>query len=286
MTDKHIASLPCWQGTVTIEPLAGGITNRNYIVEDAGRRFVVRVCHPLPHLGICRANEVVCQRLAASLGLAPAVRYYQEGTLVSEYVEGRTLKPENVREPALLKRLAATLRTLHDAWDRLEGELIYFSPLQTVRTYAATARRMGASLPDEVDELIEGAVRLAHTLSPFTPVLCHNDLLAANLLEEGNRLWLVDWEYAGIGNPLFDLANVSSNNDLNAEDDRLLLEAYRGRCVESDVKDLNTLKVISLLRESLWGFIQTKASDLDFDYGKYALDNLHAYGVAVRAALA
>lgn len=153
--------------------------------------------------------------------------------------------------------------------------MIYFSPLQTVRTYAKTARRLGASLPSGIDEAIDQAAQLMHMVTPFTPTLCHNDLLAGNILDAGDRLWLVDWEYAGIGNPLFDLANVSGNSQLTNEQDQIFLTAYRGHCNETDLRDLNILKVVSLLREALWSYIQTKKSNLDFDYENYANENLH-----------
>jgi thiamine kinase-like enzyme len=278
--DPRITSLSCWNGELTIEALSGGITNENYLVDDSGQQYVARLCSLLPHLGIHRDNEVACQRLAAGLGLAPDIHYHQETVLVSTYIHAKTLTAEDVRQPSLLQRLADTLRRLHEAWDQLEGELLYFSPLQTMRTYAATARRLGASLPADLDEAIDEASQLMHQVSPFTPTLCHIDLLAGNILDEGDRLWLIDWEYAGMGNPLYDLANLSGNCQLTEEQDQILLTAYRGRCVDSDLHDMKILKVLSLLKESLWAFIQTKASDIDFDYAKYARDNYQSYYVA------
>ncbi len=277
MAEQQIVALPCWSGAVTLKELGGGITNRNYVVDDGDRRFVARQCSPLPHLGIHRSNEVACQRLAAELGFAPAIHYFEDSILVSDFVQSETLTAEAIRDASLLVRLAKTLRRLHDAWDQLEGELIYFSPLQTVRTYAATARRLGALLPEDIDEAIDQAARLMHGVSPFTPALCHNDLLAENILDAGDRLWLVDWEYAGIGNPLFDLANASGNSQFTEEQEQIFLTAYRGECIDSDLRDLRILKTISLLREALWAYIQTKKSDLEFDYEKYASENLNAY---------
>src|SRR5581483_3768020 len=99
------------------------------------------------------------------------------------------------------------LRRLHGAWDALAGEVLYFCPFQTVRTYAQTAARLGAGMPHDVAAILEDARGLSRRIAPFRPVLCHNDLLSANLIDDGRRLWLVDWEYAGIGHPLFDLAN-------------------------------------------------------------------------------
>lgn len=284
MESDPITALSCWRGSVTVEPLSGGITNRNYRVLDGDQAYVVRLCEELPHLGIDRRNESLCQSLAHEIGIAPRVVYEEPGVLVSEFVEGATCSAEDLRESDLLRRLAAVVRQYHDAWDRLHGEVVYFSAFQTVETYAVTAATRGVKLPEELDELLADARQLAHRLSPFQPVLCHNDLLAANILDDGATLRIVDWEYAGVGNPLFDLASISSNAALTGDQERTLLEAYRGELVERDRVEVQILKTVSLLREALWSFIQTVSSDLDFDYRKYASDNLQAYREA-RAAL-
>jgi thiamine kinase-like enzyme len=118
---------------------------------------------------------------------------------------------------------------------------------------------------------------LSRTIAPFQPVLCHNDLLAANLIDDGDRVWLVDWEYAGMGHPLFDLAGVSANCAFPEPLELALLMEYRGLVDPRDVRELRVLKAMSLLREALWSVIQTVASDIDFDYHAYADDNFTAY---------
>jgi thiamine kinase-like enzyme len=276
---QRLLALDIWQCPTEIEPLPGGITNHNFVVRTAGRAYVARVCVERELLGINRRNEVVCQRAAQSLGVAPAVVHHENGVLVSEYVEARTLTAADVRAPGLLPRLASLLRTLHDGWDKITGELLYFSAFQTVRTYARTARELGARLPDDHEALLEDAHRLAHRIAPFVPVLCHNDVLPANVLDDGRRIWLVDWEYAGVGHPLFDLAGVSANAKLTLTDERQMLMTYR-RSTSVDVRDLlelHILKAMSLLREALWSLIQTVASDIEFDYERYADDNFRAY---------
>ncbi len=260
--------------------LEGGITNRNYLVQAGDRRFVARICEELLHLGIDRRNESECQRFAATLGIAPAIAYQEVGVTVSHFVTGKTFSTEDLQDEVMLARVAKTLRQLHDSADQLEGMMLFFSPFQTVLTYAATARRLKAVLPPEIDDLLEDSKELARRMSPFTPALCHNDLLPANFIDDGERLWLVDWEYAGVGNPLFDLASVSANCSLNDRLEAGLLEQYRGRLEERDQAELKILKTISLLRESLWSVIQTVVSDIAFDYHKYAHDNLEAYRLA------
>ncbi len=279
---QRIRSLGFWPGPITlIEPLSGGITNHNYLVRAGDDAFVARLCVALELLGIDRRNEIICQREANALGVAPAVVHHEDGVLVSEHLAARTLKPADLRDPTLIPRLARVLHRLHDGWDRLLGEVLYFSVFQTVRTYTVTARTLGARLPDDIDDLLEDARGLSRQIAPFVPVLCHNDLLPANILDDGRRVWLIDWEYAGVGHPLFDLAGVSANGQFDEPLDVALLAAYRGTSTADpqDLRELRILKTISLLREALWSVIQTVASDIDFDYQGYADTNFLAYRV-------
>ena len=270
------------QGPVSVEPLPGGITNQNYRVEMEGGFLVARVCRELPLLGIDRRNEAICQGVAARLGLAPELVHQEQGLLVSRYVPGRTLTAVELEDSRLIGQVGAALRRLHDGWDAVTGQVLYFCPFQTIRTYAQSAADLGAKLPREIDDLVEDSRRLAHRIGPFRPVLCHNDLLPANLIDRGGRLWLIDWEYAGMGNPLFDLASVSANAGFTHEQDLALLEAYRGEVHAGDLHELRVLKAASSLREALWAVIQTVTSELSFDYHAYAARNFEAYRQARR----
>ena len=263
--------------------MPGGITNQNYRLETERGFLVARVCKELPLLGIDRRNEALCHRLAAHLGLAPELVHQEPGLLVSRFVAGQTLSAVDLVDSRLIGRLGAALRQLHDGWDVVTGQVLYFCPFQAIRTYARSAVDLGAKLPREIDELVEESRRLAHGTGPFRPVLCHNDLLPANLIDDGDRFWLLDWEYAGMGNPLFDLASISANAGFTPEQELVLLEAYRGRIHPADLRELHVLKAASSLREALWAVIQTVTSELPFDYHAYAAKNFEAYRQARRA---
>jgi thiamine kinase-like enzyme len=278
---QRIRSLPIWFGAITLEPLHGGITNRNYLVHDGSERFVARVGAELLILGIDRRNELQCHRAAESLGVAPPLVYGENGVLVSRYIPSRTLDASGAREPGFAPRLAQVLRQLHDGWDGLIGDLLFFSPFQASRTYVATSRRIGAELPTDIDQMLEATRKLSHTLSPYTPALCHNDMLPANVLDDGERVWIVDWEYAGMGHPLFDLAGISANCGFSDDEDAEFLTSYRGEFRPRDLYELRVLKIASLLRDALWGVVQTIASDLDVNYSEYVRVYFEKYREAI-----
>jgi thiamine kinase-like enzyme len=274
---RRLRRLELGRGPVKLERIPGGISNHNFAVWLAGQVYFARLCDERPLLGIDRRNEVVCQQGAGARDLAPQVIHHERGLLLTRLVTGRTLAQEQVREPNLITRLAESLAHLHDGWDALTGEMLYFCPFQTIRTYARTAQRLGAVLPADLGALLEDARALARRIGPFRPVLCHNDLMPANLMDDGRKLWLVDWEYAGAGHPLFDLGNAAANAGFTDEQDFALLESYRGRIDDRELSILRIFKAVSLLRESLWSTIQTVASDIEFDYHKYGAQNLQAY---------
>jgi thiamine kinase-like enzyme len=274
---QRIAALNCWTSEITCEPLTGGITNLSFIVTSEQGRFVARVCEERRYLGIDRTNEWLCQVAAHKAGVSGEVLFFDDGILVTPFIVGKTLSDVDVTQVDVLIRTAQTMRQLHASLDHIEGELLYFCPFQTIRTYAATAKGLGAFLPVGVTRFMALLPSLRGEISPFTPTLCHNDLLPANILDDGTRLWFVDWEYAGMGNPLFDLANLTANRGLSPELENVLIHAYFGAANERAFAEVQVLKTVSLLREALWGVIQGIKSTIEFDYEGYTTEQLMAF---------
>jgi thiamine kinase-like enzyme len=274
----RLEQLSFLQKPILLEPLSGGITNQNFLVRSPAGHFVARLCQPRPHLGIDRRNESICHDIAANLGLAPPLIHRDHDLLIYPWVAGRSFTIADLLEPDQRARVAALLGHLHAAWDTLDGEILYFCAFQTIRTYARTAATRGAELPGDLPATLEDLRQLSRAMTPFRPVLCHNDLLPANLIDDGNRLWLVDWEYAGIGHPLFDLANLAANAGLSDEQDQELLNTYTDlETAPAQLAEFRVLKAASSLRESLWASIQTVTATIDFDYTAYAHQNYTAY---------
>lgn len=280
MSVERVKSLSCWTSTdVDVAPLEGGITNRNYVVQDAGRQFVVRQCADGSQLGIDRRNERACHRAAAEIGVSPALIHHEQEFLVSDFVVGRTLSGADLHDADCLRRAARALKTLHGAWGELSGEMLFFSSFQTIRSYAFTAAERGAQLPSNLNLILADVRALESSIAPYRPVLCHNDLLPANLIDTGEAIWIVDWELAGIGHPLFDLGGLISNAELTNELADELLTSY-GLEGAGERRELRIFQAMSLLREALWGAVQSVASSLPVDYQAYAASHFAKYRAA------
>jgi thiamine kinase-like enzyme len=248
-----------WPGQqVVLEPLGGGITNRNFKVDADGRKFVLRIGgKDTELLGIDRSAEYAASSVAAGLGLGPEVVAYiePEGYLVTRYIDGEVGNVD-------VDRVGAALRRLHDG-PTLPSR---FDSFRVVEAYRATAREHGVGVPSAYERAKEVADQIERRRSqaPLRP--CHNDLLNANFIDDGVRLWLVDWEYAGMGDPFFDLGNFAVNHELTEEAERELLSAYGS----DDAAALVLMRFMSDFREAMWGVVQLGISELDFDFRAYA----------------
>jgi thiamine kinase-like enzyme len=253
------------------EPLGGGITNRNFRVRLGADDIVIRLPgNDTELLGIDRRAEHLASEAAARAGVGPEVMAYLEAErcLVTRFIRGRPLEPEELRTPQLLLEAGQALRAVH-AGPSLP---VAFDPPKVVEAHHALATERGAAIPPAYDEAMALAERIAPLLRgpEHEPVPCHNDLLTANLLHDGARLRIVDWEYAGMNDRFFDLANLSVNNDLTPEDDRLLLRAYFGAASPRRLARLRLMRLLSDFREAMWGVVQSALSELDFDFTGYA----------------
>lgn len=262
---------------VTIAPLTGGITNRNYRVDSDTGAYVLRVGGELSVLlGIDRAAEHECSVAAAAVGIGPEVVAFlpEHRILVTRFVTGRALTPDDIRQPATLRRIVEALRSYHNG-PATAGR---FSPFDTVRTYQAGALERNVIFPPEFDAalaLLERVERAMRTLD--VPCPCHNDLLPANLVDDGQSIWIIDWEYAGLGDRFFDLGNLAANGEFEETDEVMLLELYFGETTGEHLRRLRLMRSASDMRESLWGFLQSGISTLDFDFAEYGRDHLQRF---------
>ena len=256
-------------GTSSFEVLGGGITNHNLKVSRADGTYVLRITgQHTDLLGIDRAVELEATRAAAAVGVGPEVVQFveSEGWLVTRFVEGEIPPLERMREPETLRRVAATLRAVHSG-PPVHGR---FNAFRVVEDYRTAAFDQGAEMPSAYASARQVARRIEHVRRAAPERPCHNDLLNANFIDDGHRLRIVDWEYAGMGDVFFDLANFSVNHELDEDGRDTLLEAYFGAVRPADRRALELMRFMSDFREAMWGVVQTAVSKLDFDFASYA----------------
>jgi thiamine kinase-like enzyme len=208
--------------------------------------------------------------------------------MVLDFIEARTFAPGDVCDPANLDRLADLLRRCHRGIPKhFRGPAPIFWVFQVLRDYAARLREDGSRMVPDLPRLMAAAEVLETAVGPLEPVFGHNDLLAANLIDDGARLWLVDWEYGGFNSALFDLGGLASNNQLSPAQEAWLLETYFETPPSPELqRRYAAMKCASLLREAMWSMVSELHLQVDFDYVAYTADYLARFERAYRAFVA
>ena len=254
-----------------IKELTGGITNKNYKITVDGESFVLRLGgNETQYLGIDRKNEYECSRLAAQIGVAPKPIAFlaPEGYILARFISGKGLPAEEIGTEENITKVVESMKAYHSL-DFFPGS---FSPFRVAEEYAKTARSFNVKLPDKMDWYLERSREIEsamYTREPLTLRPCHNDLLNGNFIDDGTRIRILDWEYAGMGDIFFDLGNFAIQHEFNNEQDEILLKAYFGNPADSQRAHQKLMKIMSDLREAMWSQVQIGVSQLDFDYAGY-----------------
>ena len=283
-SEDRIRALPIWHGAVTVAPLKGGLSNESWLVSDGAGRHVVRFGKDYPFHHVSRQREMMTARAAHHAGFAPEVRYSEPGVMVTAFLGAKTYGAHDVRANA--GRIAALVRAFHEEMPKhVSGAGFMFWPFHVIRDYARTLQagnsRMTHALPGYVavaDELERAQVAL--------PVIFgHNDLLPANFLDDGKRLWLIDFEYAGFSTAMFDLAGTASNAGMSAEESDEFLGHYFGSTPSAEIRRSHAaMQCVSLLREMLWGMVsELHLETPGVDYAAYTAENLARLEAALDA---
>jgi thiamine kinase-like enzyme len=262
--DLDVALAQVWpDANAVVTPLGGGITNHNFKVIAGGEAFVLRIGgKDTALLGIDREHEYAASRVAASLGVGPEVVAFVDGCLVTRFIEGDAVPPERLAPSSVGK----ILRLIHDGPPIPSS----FDAFRVVEAYRRTAEERDVAIPAAYTEAARRAAAIEPRNRGRTPCLCHNDLLNANFIDDGSRLRIVDWEYAGMGDPFFDLGNFAANHRLDESGERALLEAHSGDANDEALAALHDMRFMSDFREAMWGVVQQAISDVDFDFEAYA----------------
>lgn len=283
MQDKaldKLYALSCWKGPLTIRPLNGGMTNVNYLVHDDRGPHVVRIGQDIPVHQIMRFNEMTASLAAHAAGVSPAVTHAEPGALVLQYIHGRTYSAPDVQQD-LAQVVALVARAHRNIPRHLRGPVLSFWVFHVIRDYVARLTTDQSPHIPLLPRLLAQAEKLEKAIGPIDIIFGHNDLLPANFIRDENRLWLIDWDYAGFNSPLFDLGGLAANNALTPDQETHMLELYFEAPPTPDLlRRYAAMKTASALRETLWSMVSEIHSDLDVDYPAYSAQNLATFHAA------
>lgn len=280
--EQKIRALPCWNGPVEIAILKGGMSNANYLVTDAAGKHVVRFGVDYPFHHVFRERELMVSRAAEAAGFAPAVQYAASGVTVTRFLGARTYTGDDVRANA--KAVGRLIRSFHDKMpDSVTGPGFMFWVFHVIRDYAATLKAHQSLYAPDLPRFLSEARALEAVQVPLPIIFGHNDLLPGNFLDDGEKIWLIDFEYAGFNTAMFDLAGAASNAQMTDEESRELLAAYFGELPAPEVvKSFDAMQCASLSRETLWAMVSALFLNAPgADYEAYTAENLSRYEMAL-----
>jgi thiamine kinase-like enzyme len=276
---EAIARVPFLAGKpdIKITSLSGGITNLNYKIECDHKAYVIRITGAnTDKLGIRRDVEHQANKAAGLLGVAPEVDYFiePEGYLVTRFVNGKLIPPEEIIKPANIRRVARKIRLFHTRAPALDGE---FNVFRRVEWLIGVSKSNNCKFPFDFDWIMSKMHECEQALlkDPYTPTPCHDDLLNLNWLDEEvpgeiGEIRLLDWEYAGMGDIFFDLGNFCHHHRMTDDQVRFFLQEYFGEVTPKNFARLKLMWPMSEIHESMWGTTQTGISKLDEDFQGYA----------------
>ena len=231
---EKIKSLSIWSKDINIKPLEGGITNLNYLVDHGGEKLVVRLGNDIPEHLVYRSNEIFVSKAAYEIGVSPKLIHSEQGVLVLEFIESTTLDPKGVQQN--LKRIIPVIKKIHhEIPNTLSGQPAIFWVFYVIKYYANFLKKHKSSHIGIIENLLDKSSKLEKLSSPREIVFGHNDFLAANFLDDGSKIWVVDWEYGGFNDPLFDIGGLASNNDFNQDQEKETLEMYYEKSINNDL---------------------------------------------------
>ncbi len=283
-SEERVRALPLWRGPVRIEPLKGGLSNEILLATDDAGRHVVRIGRDYPFHHVFRDRERMAARAAHDAGFAPAVEYAEPGLMVTAFIGARTYGPDDVRANAA--RIATLLRRFHEEMPRhVSGAGFMFWVFHVIRDYALTLKAGGSRMAGALPRYLALADALEKVQKPLPIVFGHNDLLPANFLDDGERLWLIDFEYAGFNTAMFDLAGTASNAGMSQAEGEAFLETYFGAPPDAALKRAHAaMQCASLLREAMWSMVsELHLSAPGVDYVAYTAENLERLDQALDA---
>ena len=279
-TENLIRSLPFWKNEIKIKAIKGGLTNQNFLVQENSKKFFVRLGDDMPEHNVSRSKELIASNAAAEIGLSPAVIYNTKGVLILEYIEGAMLSTDSIVDK--LESIISLIKKIHSEMSKkLYGHSVNFGAFDAIKRYAKLLKNHKSSYTQLLPSLLFQMDKLEINTSPYDIVFCHNDLIFTNFLDDADRLWIVDWEYSGFNNPLFDLGDFASHCNFSENKEIFLLENYFEKKInEKLLLEFNSFKCAAILREAMWSMVAELTSKIDFNFLIYTQEKLAKFNDA------
>ena len=272
--EEVVAIIPDWKNkSISIIPLSGGLTNSNFRVDVDGTPYFVRVPGASTELlAINRENEYYNAKAAHAAGVGPEVLYYlpEYCVMVLEFLHGNTMSKESLGQPGMPARMAQAIHKLHAGPHFLTD----FNMFRLTEYYLQICRERDIPIPEGYLERMPtvSAIEEAMLVKPLATVPCNNDLLAENYIDDGNRLWLIDYEYSGNNDPTFELGNTCQEMQFNDDQIAEICTVYFGEATSSRIARMKLNMIMSDVGWGLWAAIQAKISKIEFDFWGWAVE--------------
>ena len=272
--EARVRGLAIWKGLKEIMPLKGGVSNASFTVSDASGKYVARVGEDYPFHQVSREREAIASRAAFDAGLSPEVVHTEPGIMVARFLDARTYGEAEVRDNA--GACVDIVRRCHrDMGKRISGQGAIFWVFQIIRDYAHALKAGNHRHVPDLPRLMAIVDEFEAAQVPLPIVFGHHDLLPSNFMDDGQRLWLIDWEYGAFGTAMFDLANIAANNSFDARGEAVILESYFGSPTAAVERAFHAMKAASALREAIWGMVsELHLNAPGVDYAAYAAEYL------------
>jgi thiamine kinase-like enzyme len=273
--EARVRHLSIWKGDIKVEPLKGGVSNASFVVTDSTGRYVARVGEDYPAHQVSRAREAIASRAAYEAGLSPEVIHIEHGLMVVRHIIARTYTEADVRANA--EACVNIVGRCHrEMGKRARGQGAIFWVFQILRDYADTLKSADHARAPEIPRWMGIVDHLENVQIPLPIVFGHHDLLPTNFMDDGKRLWLIDWEYGAFGTAMFDLANIAAANSFDESLEAAMLRQYFGKVPdEATTRAFIAMKVAAALREAMWGMVsELHLHAPGVDYVQYAAEYL------------
>ncbi len=274
-----LQTLGIFEGNIDLKFFEGFMSNNNYLVSDNNNKYVVKIGGNRGHYGVVRLHEVEASKAGYRAGISPKVIYTDDSILISQYIDSSELSIEEIREKETLKKIVSLIKIVQKkVVNYLEGPNLSIGLFQTIKNKIIILKERNSPYTDKLNDFIKDCEIFERKYEPQEIVFAHNDFYYKNILNDGKKLWLVDWEFSGFNHFLLDLANLSRQNELSAEEDDFILEEYFGGTVtELSKYKFQELKCASLLKGVLWGMMSEIFSKKVYDFKPYTISMYAGY---------